>query len=234
MRRLIFLVAVVAALALGWQQFQAWVAINPEKVPWTPLALSQPIGPFTVRKLGALVDDTPRCVALLKAAEVAYTLLPPRDADRCGYDNAVTLGAGGAIAPALAPADPGLSCPLAAAFVLWEREIVRPAAERYFKSHVKRIDHYGTYSCRNIAGGSNRSEHSTANAIDIAGFRLVDGTRITVAADWAGADEKAAFLREVRDGACTLFGTTLSPDYNTAHADHFHFDAARRGGSFCR
>ncbi len=234
MRALIVLIMLAVALAIGWQQFQKWVVANPEKVPWMPLALSHPIGPFTARKLGALADDTPGCLVLLEASDVAYTPLPPRDADRCGYDNAVTLAAGGAIASALVPADPGLSCPLAAAFVLWEREIVRPAAQKHFGSDVKRIDHYGTYSCRNIAGSSNRSEHSTANAIDIAGFRLADGTRITVAADWTRDDEKAAFLREVRNGACKLFGTILSPDYNAAHADHFHLDGARRGGSFCR
>ena len=39
----------------------------------------------------------------------------------------------------------------------------------------------------------------------------------------------AAFLREVRDGACDLFATVLSPDYNAAHADHFHLDQAARG-----
>ncbi|MDP1909506.1 MAG: extensin family protein, partial [Hyphomicrobium sp.] len=34
---------------------------------------------------------------------------------------------------------------------------------------------------------------------------------------------------DVRDGACRLFSTTLSPDYNAAHADHLHFDQASRG-----
>jgi hypothetical protein len=33
----------------------------------------------------------------------------------------------------------------------------------------------------------------------------------------------------VRDGACRLFATTLSPDYNAAHADHLHLDQANRG-----
>ncbi len=234
MRLLIFILVLAAALAIGWQQYRKWVAANPEKVPWTPLSLAHPIGPFTARKLGALATDTPRCLALLQAADVAHTPLPPLSADRCGYDNAVTLNSGGTIDLALAPSDPGLSCPVAAGFALWERDIVRPAAQRHFGSDVSRIDHFGTYSCRNIAGGSNRSEHSTANAIDIAGFRLEDGTRITVAADWTRDDEKAAFLREVRDGACQLFGTTLSPDYNAAHADHFHLDQADRIRPFCR
>jgi len=56
-----------------------------------------------------------------------------------------------------------------------------------------------------------------------------------VAGHWDADDERSRFLKEVRDGGCTLFATTLSPDYNKAHADHLHFDQARRGGShYCR
>ncbi len=35
---------------------------------------------------------------------------------------------------------------------------------------------------------------------------------------------RAAFLREVRDGACQYFQAVLSPDYNRVHRSHFHFD----------
>jgi len=49
--------------------------------------------------------------------------------------------------------------------------------------------------------------------------------------DWTGAGVEAAFLRDVRDGACDLFSTVLSPDYNTAYRDHFHLDQAERGAT---
>ena len=55
--------------------------------------------------------------------------------------------------------------------------------------------------------------------------------------DWTGNDPESRFLHEVRDGACKLFATVLSPDYNAAHADHLHLDEAVRGQSgwsFCR
>jgi hypothetical protein len=42
--------------------------------------------------------------------------------------------------------------------------------------------------------------------------------------DWPESNERAAFLREVRTGACRFFDGVLSPDYNAAHRDHFHFD----------
>ncbi len=132
------------------------------------------------------------------------------------------------------PALQSVACPVAAAMVMWEREVVQPAAERHFRSKVVQFEHFGSFNCRRIAGRESWSEHATADAIDIAGFRLADGTRVRVLGDWNGDAAKAAFLREVRDGACDLFATTLSPDYNVAHADHFHLDQAVRGGGVCR
>ncbi|MBD8618181.1 extensin family protein [Sphingomonas sp. CFBP 13728] len=219
---------VIATLAL-----MLWASLRgrPQDVPWAPLDLGQPIGLFTGRKLTALTEDFPQCRALLDRAGVRYTVLPPRKGEgQCGYADGVRL-TGGARKIAFAPAGLGVACPVAAALAMWEWDIVQPAAERHFGTRVATIDHFGSYSCRRIAGShsSNWSEHSTADAVDIAGFRLTDGTRITVARDWKGDDPKAAFLREVRDGACQLFATTLSPDYNAAHADHLHLDQANRG-----
>jgi hypothetical protein len=101
----------------------------------------------------------------------------------------------------------------------------------HFGRKVAAIEHYGSYSCRRIYGRSEGtwSEHSTANAVDIAAFRLEDGRRISLIGDWEGDDAESRFLREVRDGSCRLFATVLSPDYNEAHRDHFHLDQAERG-----
>ena len=109
--------------------------------------------------------------------------------------------------------------------------MVQPAALRRFGHRVVRLAHYGSYSCRRMYGRGTGlwSEHATADAIDVAGFRLDDGTRTAVARDWRGDRAKAAFLHDVRDGACRLFATTLSPDYNAAHRDHLHLDQAARG-----
>ena len=114
---------------------------------------------------------------------------------------------------------------------MWEREIVQPAALRLLGRRLASVDHYGSYSCRRLYGRGDGalSEHATADAIDIAGFRLAGGRRISVLGDWSGGGAEAAFLREVRGGACDLFATVLSPNYNAAHADHLHFDQASRG-----
>ncbi|MBD8638404.1 extensin-like domain-containing protein [Sphingomonas sp. CFBP 13733] len=205
---------------------------RPQDLPWTPLDLGQPIGLMTGRKLTALTQSYPACRAALERAGVRYTALPPRSGEgQCGYSDGVRFTSGGARRIDFAPAGLGIACPVAAALAIWEWNVVQPAAERHFGTKVTSIDHFGSYSCRRIYGrdAGTWSEHSTADAVDIAGFRLGNGTRITVARDWRGDNEKAAFLREVRDGACQLFATTLSPDYNAAHADHFHLDQADRG-----
>ena len=61
---------------------------------------------------------------------------------------------------------------------------------------------------------------------------LDDGRRIRVRSDWSGGGVEAAFLRDLRDGACEWFDVVLGPDYNAAHRDHFHFDRGR--GRVCR
>src|SRR3546814_10578863 len=100
---------------------------------------------------------------------------------------------------------------------MWEREVVQPAAQLYFKTKVTDIEHYGSYNCRRIYGRSEAawSEHATADAIDVAGFRFANGMRITVRHDWKTDSTAAAFLHTIRDGACSLFSTTLSPDYRS-------------------
>lgn len=219
------LVAFVVMLGLGYARR------HPQDVPWTALDLTEPVGLFTGRKLAALTGDAPLCEALLRRAGVRFTPLAPVRAGHCGYDDGVRFAGGGSRRIAFAPAGVGTSCAVAAGLALWEWHVVQPAAERHFGSAVVRIDHLGSYNCRRLYGRAAGafSEHSTADAIDVAGFRLADGTRIGVARDWRGRGPKAGFLREVRDGACGLFSTVLSPDYNAAHRDHFHLDQAKRG-----
>jgi len=237
--RILRTLLILALLGLGGLLLYGYARNHPQDMPWTQLDLSQRPGAFTGRKLRALSDDFARCRALLTRAGVRFTALPPRQAEgQCGYDDAVRFGRGGALAISYRPADLGTACPVAAALALWEWHVVQPAALRHFGRRVEAIDHFGSYSCRRLYGRDEGawSEHSTANAVDIAGFRLEGGTRISVLGDWRREGPPAAFLREVRDGACGLFATTLSPDYNEAHRDHLHLDQAQRsaGWSACR
>jgi hypothetical protein len=210
---------------------------RPQDLPWTPLDLSVPVGLFTGHKIAGLSDDLSACRAVLDRAGVRYRVLPSRrDSGTCGYDNAVRFGGGGSRRIAYSPATAGVSCPVAAGLSAWEWNVVQPAAQRIFGKKVVSVEHFGSYSCRRLYGRDQGawSEHASANAIDIAAFRLAGGERITVARDWRGGGHKAAFLRAVRDGACDLFATVLSPDYNAAHHDHLHLDQAARGAAVWR
>lgn len=225
-----WLVALALAAMLALVLF-AVTRSRPQDMPWAPLDLSQPIGLTTGRKIAALGGDFSRCRALLTRAGVRYTALPPRRDGQCGYDDAVRFAPGGSRRIAFSPASLGVACPVATGLTVWEWNVVQPAAQRIFGQRVVSIDHLGSYNCRRLYGRSvgDYSEHATADAIDIAGFRLADGMRIVVLRDWRGGGDKAAFLHAVRDGACDLFATTLSPDYNAAHRDHLHLDQADRG-----
>ncbi len=235
MRALRRTIAIVVGLLLAATLlFALWATMRgrPQDLPWTPLDLGRPVGLFTGRKITALTEDFPACRAALDRAGVRYTALPPRAGEgQCGYADGVRLTAGGPRRIGFAPAGLGVACPVAAALAVWEWEVVQPAARRHFGSSVATIDHFGSYSCRRIYGrdAGNWSEHSTADAVDVAGFRLADGKRITVVGDWSGDTPESRFLHEVRNGACDLFATTLSPDYNAAHRDHLHLDQAARG-----
>jgi hypothetical protein len=227
------LVLLLAVVIFGGMLLYGYARNHPEDMPWTELDLARPVGAFTGRKLTGLRKDPEQCRALLSRAGVKHEALAPRGSGQCGYDDAVRFAPGGSLNLAYRPADLGTSCPVAAALALWDWHVVQPAALEHFGQPVAAVDHFGSYSCRRIYGRAQGawSEHSTANAVDIAGFRLEDGTRISVLRDWDFEGPKARFLRDVRSGACDLFATVLSPDYNEAHRDHLHFDQAERGAA---
>jgi hypothetical protein len=126
-----------------------------------------------------------------------------------------------------------VTCPLASSFAAWARFGVDRAARQILGSPLVRIETMGSYSCRNVAGSGRRSAHATANAIDISGFVLADGRRVTVLGDWtSGTAQERQFLQIVHTSACKRFGTVLGPGYNAAHRDHFHVELG--DGSFCR
>ncbi|MCR9108399.1 extensin family protein [Marivita sp. XM-24bin2] len=100
-------------------------------------------------------------------------------------------------------------------------------------SQIKVAAHYACRT-RNNQPGAKVSEHGKGRAIDISGFRLRNGTEVTLLKDWNRRDT-GAVLREMHGRACGIFGTVLGPDSDRFHKDHFHFDTARyRSGAICR
>ena len=144
--------------------------------------------------------------------------------DGCGWKNAVRMSRAGGASVRVTR----VSCQVAAAFAMWVHHDVQPLAQKLLGERVASIQNYGTYSCRNIVGSQFwshfRSQHATANAIDIAQFRLANGDTVNVLKDWRGTGKKAAFLRAVHRAACAYFRVALGPEFNRAHRNHFHFD----------
>ena len=216
-----------------------------QDLPWKPLDLDRPIGSATVAKVAdfalpptAAPEETAAvtgaCMQVLREAGVEVERA--EDLDDGGF--CVVRGAvritGGDVTPLAG--NPVMQCPLAVRYVIWDRQVLRPAAEAAFGSRVTRVNEVGTYACRRIYGQTELtarpSEHARANALDIGGMTLADGRRVSVLEDWDGTGPAGAggetFLKRLRDGACRVFSTVLTPDYNEAHANHLHLDGAPR------
>jgi hypothetical protein len=229
-------VAVVLGMALlGLALGLAWRALPPHWDPLAPLNLGAPATAVTPWKLARLSRDPAACFAALSRAGITVARLPDRAAAApgCGLQDALRLPdvGGGA---ALRPAGPAATCALAAAWLLFERHTLQPAAQRHLGSGVAAVAHLGTYACRNVnnAATGARSQHAAANAIDIAGVTLRDGRQVTLLRHWGRPGPESAFLRDLHAGACRWFGVVLGPDHDAAHRDHLHLD--RGPGRLCR
>ena len=174
-----------------------------------------------------------QCLGDLDRISARYSLVPDDDyGGGCSTIHSIALtGIGVPVTNIKA-----VQCPLARAFAYWVRGPVAQAARDQFGSGIVRIETMGAYSCRNVIGrpqaAGTRSEHATGNALDVSGFVLANGRRVTVEAGWNGLDDERQFLRTVRASACKSFQTVLSPDYNAAHYNHLHFDMGK--GPYCR
>jgi hypothetical protein len=219
-------VLVIGAAVIGsW--FAGWLQVPDRWNPWAPLTLKDRPNFLTGYKLTRLEQDAPACQAALQTTALRYLPQPDRDgADGCGWRHAVRITA----TPSRVSQPFVLECSAAMALALWERHTLQPLARLHLGAEVVRIDHLGSYACRNIGGedGARRSEHASANAFDVAGFLLADGRSVRVAADWSrGDDARSRFLHELHDGACRYWNVVLGPDYNAAHRDHLHLDRGR-------
>ena len=222
----VFQYALLAALLLFVGIGAFWLGFVPQRWnPLSPVSLDEPDAWFIDFRLAALKRDPESCQVVLREPHIKATPIVDRGIKKgCGWVNAVHIREVGGANIGVGR----LTCEASAALALWVEHEVQPLAINMFGSQVASIQHLGTYACRNIVGNSKwskwRSQHSLANAIDIAGFRLEDGTQISVATDWRGGSRKARFLRTIHDGACRYFRVAIGPNFNAAHRDHFHYD----------
>ncbi len=230
--------AFVGAVAAGYALYVGVIKLPPRFDPWAPLDVNAPPDWLTSFRLGRAQADPARCLAALAQTGMQYEPLPDRQTGPgCGFTNAVRLES----APIRFGAPLPLSCPTALSLYMWERHALQPAAEAVLGQRVVAVEHFGSYACRNInrgegqPAGTSRSRHATADAIDIAAFRLASGKRIAVSSWREGqpaTTPEAELLRQAHAGACRFFRGVLGPEYNAAHRDHFHLETG--GYRMCR
>lgn len=178
--------------------------------------------------------ETAQCHVDLNRAGVRFSILPDKDfGGGCGIVGAVQLVDIGVPVTNLK----SVRCGEARAFVGWIRNAVAPAAFQILGSEIARVDSFGSYACRNVIGSASnagrRSGHAIANAIDVGGFALKDGRKVTILTDWNSPDPRVReFVETIHQSACKRFGTVLSPDYNAAHRNHLHLEDDK--ADFCR
>jgi hypothetical protein len=222
---------------VGAALWNGWLTVPDRWNPWAPLWPQEAPNALTAYKLRRLANDPRACEMSLRATRLAFTAVPDRKPTAgCGWTDAVRVDG----LPERVGTPFVLSCPAAVSLAIWEQHTVQPAALAAFGQRVVEVDHFGSFACRDIGGGRSdegsgrRSEHASANALDVAAFTLADGTTVNVARDWrrGASDARGRFLREVHDGACALWSVVLGPENNAAHRDHFHLDVAAAGA--CR
>ena len=199
--------------------------------PFAPLDLRDAPGILTAYKLNRMERDPEACLAAFALSGIPVTRGPDMPVrDGCGIANPVRMPGPLTFSP---PA-PLVACSLAAAWAVYERHALQPAATAHLGARVTGVRHLGVYNCRNVnhAARGNRSRHATGMALDVVGFTLADGRTVGLPRDWGTPDGRGAFLRAARDGACRVFGAVLGPEFNALHRDHFHLD--RGGWGACR
>ncbi len=161
------------------------------------------------------------CVAALKRDRAVARPVSFGSDGECHIDTPIRVSSlGVSLSPAVT-----MDCGLAERLDSFIRDVVQPAAQRRFGQGVRTLTNFGVYNCRAESSGSNRvSQHGLGRAIDVSGFVLADGTRLSVEDDWDGDGAGGRFIHDVARGACEYFSVVLTPDSNADHHNHLHLD----------
>jgi hypothetical protein len=182
---------------------------------------------------GELPDEEMACRRRLEELGVSFEVEKAEsDESGCSMPYPITidtLGKGITLEPRAE-----MNCAMAEAAARFAQGPMSDAARQVFGSTLKSVSHASAYVCRPRNGTRKLSEHAFGNALDIAAFKLSDGTTIAVQPEPPEKDGR--FLSRVRKAACGPFKTVLGPGSDADHAEHFHFDLAprRNGGTVCQ
>lgn len=207
---------------------------QPPSKPAAPMGPPPPPESWTAAQIDSARKE---CERLLPVTDYAFKYADPIKEGACGLASPISLsGFQTERAPTieLKPAAI-ISCTMSAALRRWVEEVLQPKAKARLDATIIRITNASAYVCRTRYDDPTQrmSQHAYGNAFDISEFITAKGEVINVLDHWNAGDERAAFLREIHSGACEIFGTTLGPEANEAHKNHFHFDIAERRQKIC-
>lgn len=193
----------------------------------TALRLDVPVDPEPMRP----PDEIVACEQRLENVGVEFS--PSKIPIHSSADGSFLCGAPQVVRYERGPGDirysskPKMSCPLALAFAEFER-IIQEEAMAHLGKRVKKINHVGTYNCREMALYDFISEHSYANGMDIASFELEGGRTLTISKDYFDEDAGGEFLRALakRIYAEGVFSVVMTPNADSLHKNHLHVDMA--------
>lgn len=221
---LIICLVIIATMTAGYRWLPSYYN------PFAPLQLDDPPGTLTQFKLRRLTPE--HCETLLAQANARQLIRTQSVAEtggECPLSHVVRVRNFGPISLSSSFL---ASCPLALSSALFVSQQAQPLTRTLMGSSLTRIDHLGSFACRNIyhRPDARRSEHASAQALDISGFTLENGQRVSVLRGWQNAKTEP-WLRALLSASCGYFGNALGPDYNAAHANHFHL--GMRGFGYC-
>jgi len=205
--------------------------LEPQKplVPFGPPPPPEVWSPEQIREAAA------ECSNLLSGQPIEFEALPPIREGSCGAPAPLKVEAF-AREPALEIRPAAImTCKMTAALNEWIEKVVQPRAKELLHANIIHISNVASYHCRHRYNDPLQriSNHAYAGALDISEFLTAKGERINVLEHWPLDDERARFLKDIHKGACEIFGTTLGPEANEAHKNHFHLDAQTRRTPFC-
>lgn len=129
------------------------------------------------------------------------------------------------------PDRPTFNCGFASKFASWLKNEASPIVKKATRTNIAALGTGPGFQCRGRNGDSNAktSEHGFGNAVDIERIKLADGEIIVIRDAMTIGAKYQPVLATLRASGCQYFTTVLGPGANSTHAEHFHFDLARRG-----
>lgn len=167
--------------------------LSPQKLPAT--ADTEPAKPKAVHPRDEKVADWTaaeiaaakrQCTKQLARLALVYEKLDPIREGRCGTPAPIMVARVGSPESVRISPPATVSCDMAAALSQWFEKVVQPAALIHLGGPITKVRNVSSYVCRHRSRDPDKplSEHSSANALDIAEFETAAGKRIALTKHW--------------------------------------------------